>query len=157
MILLYMDKKDKDIINSMMRLKTNNLQTIAEHVKISKSSVQKRLKKLEEEKIIKGFIPELNEENLPEQLTAISMIRAKYAPDYAVKIGEEISKIEGISSVYYVLGDYDFIVIIKAKGRKNLEAIVNKLSSIERIERSSTITVLSTFREDPTALYRLDD
>ncbi len=152
-----MDKKDKDIINSMMRLKTNNLQTIAEHVKISKSSVQKRLKKLEEEKIIKGFIPELNEENLPEQLTAISMIRAKYAPDYAVKIGEEISKIEGISSVYYVLGDYDFIVIIKAKGRKNLEAIVNKLSSIERIERSSTITVLSTFREDPTALYRLDD
>ncbi len=152
-----MDKKDKDIINSMMSLKTNNLQIIAEQVKISKSSVQKRIKKLEEEGIIKGFIPELNEDNLPQQITAISMIRAKYGPDYAVKIGGEISKIEGISSVYYVLGDYDFVAIIKAKGRKDLEEIMNKISSIERIERSSTITVLSTFREDPTAFYRLDD
>ncbi|WP_175266812.1 winged helix-turn-helix transcriptional regulator [Acidiplasma cupricumulans] len=40
-----MDEKDKEILKTMMILKTNNLQDIADRVSISKSSVQKRIKK----------------------------------------------------------------------------------------------------------------
>lgn len=88
-----MDEKDKEILKTMMILKTNNLQDIADRVSISKSSVQKRIKKMEEEKIIKGFIPELDRNNLPETLTAISMIKAKYGSGYAEEIGKQISQI----------------------------------------------------------------
>ena len=37
---------------------------------------------MEDEKIITGFIPQLNEDVMPEEFTAISMIRAKYEPEY---------------------------------------------------------------------------
>ncbi len=151
-----MDKKDFDILRSMLNLKTNNLQTIADTVSISKSSVQKRIKKMEEDHIIKGFIPELNEDMLPETSTAISMIKARYGPGYAEEIGKQISKIEGICSLYYILGDYDFMAVIKSRGRKDLERIINSISAIERVERSNTITVLSSMIEDLTLFYRLD-
>lgn len=150
-----MDEKDKEILEFMMKLKTNNLQVLAEHVGISKSSVQKRIKKMEDDGLIKGFIPELDSDKLPETITAISMIRARYGPDYAGKVGEEISHIDGICSLYYILGEYDFMAVIKARGRKDLETIINKISGSERVERSNTITVLSTALEDLTAFYRI--
>jgi len=152
-----MDKKDNEILKSMMKLKTNSLNVIARAVKLSPSSVQKRIKKMEDEKIITGFIPQLNENVMPEELTAISMIRAKYEPGYYDKVGNEISKIDGVCSVYYVLGDYDFIAIIKARNRKELELTIKQISTVSGVERSSTITVLSTILEDPTLFYRLDD
>jgi DNA-binding Lrp family transcriptional regulator len=152
-----MDKKDNEILKSMMKLKTNNLNVIAGAVELSPSSVQKRIKKMEDEKIITGFIPQLNEDVMPEQLTAISMIRAKYEPEYYDKVGNEISKIDGVCSVYYVLGDYDFIAIIKARNRKELELTIKQISAVGSVERSNTITVLSTLLEDPTLFYRLDD
>jgi len=152
-----MDKKDNEILKSMMKLKTNNLNVIASKVELSPSSVQKRIKKMEDEKIITGFIPQLNENVMPEQLTAISMIRAKYEHEYYDKVGNEISKIDGVCSVYYVLGDYDFAVIIKARNRKELESTIKQISAVGGVERSNTITVLSTILEDPTLFYRLDD
>ena len=151
-----MDSKDYEILSNMMKFKTNNLQILAENVNISKSSVQKRIKKMEEEDIIKGFIPELNEEKLPEIITAISMIKAHYQPGYADTIGNKLSKIAGVCSVYYILGEYDFVVLIKATGRKDLECIINAISSISHVERSNTITVLTTKLEDLTAFYRLN-
>ncbi len=152
-----MDSKDNEILKSMMKLKTNNLNVIARKVKLSASSVQKRIKKLEDEKIITGFIPQLNEDVMPEEFTAISMIRAKYEPEYYDKVGNEISKIDGVCSIYYVLGDYDFIVIIKARNRKELELTIKQISAVAGVERSNTTTVLSTILEDPSLFYRLDD
>ena len=93
---------------------------------------------------------------LPETSTAISMIKARYGPGYAEQIGKQISKIEGICSLYYILGDYDFMAVIKSRGRKDLERIINSISAIERVERSNTITVLSSMIEDLTLFYRLD-
>ncbi len=85
------------------------------------------------------------------------MIRAKYEPEYSDRVGSEISKIDGVCSVYYVLGDYDFIVIIKARNRKELETTIKQISAVANIERSNTTTVLLTILEDPTLFYRLDD
>ena len=152
-----MDKKDNEILTSMMQLKTNNLNVIAGEVGLSPSSVQKRIKKMEDDKIINGFIPQLNENVLPDEFTVISMIRAKYEPDYYDKVGNEISKIDGVCSIYYVLGDYDFIVIIKARNRKELELTIKQISAVGSVERSNTITVLSTLLEDPTLFYRFDE
>ncbi len=151
-----MDDKDKEILKNMMLLKTNNLQDIADKVSISKSSVQKRIKKMEDEKIIKGFVPELDRNNLPENLTAISMIKARYGPEYAEDVGYKIMSIKGICALYYVLGDYDFAAIIKARNIKDLEIVLNKLSLIDGVERSNTITVLSIKKEDLTEFNIID-
>jgi hypothetical protein len=48
------------------------------------------------------------------------------------------------------------MAVIKARGRKDLERIINSISAIERVERSNTITVLSSMLEDLTLFYRLD-
>ena len=61
---------------------------------------------------------------------------------------ETLKKIQGVCGVYFILGDNDFIVILKAKGIEELNEIVNNFSSIENIERSNTFISMSTQFED---------
>lgn len=143
-----LDETDKDILKVMLNKKTNSLTEIGAIVKLTKSAVEKRVKKMKQENLIQGFIPQLNREKLPEYITAFSLIRAKYGPKYADTVGKELSKIQGVCGVYFILGDNDFIVILKAKNTEELNEIVNKFSLIENIERSSTMISMSTVLED---------
>lgn len=143
-----LDETDKDILRVMLNKKTNSLTEIGAIVKLTKSAVEKRVKKMKKEKLIEGFIPQLNREKLTQYITAFSLIRGKYGPKYAETVGNELSKIHGVCGVYFILGDNDFIVILKAKNIEELNEIVNQFSLIENIERSSTIISMSTQFED---------
>ena len=50
--------------------------------------------------------------------------------------------------MYFTLGDIDYIVLIRAKDRGDLQRIVNEFINIPEIERSSTIVVLKRIKED---------
>ncbi|WP_175266817.1 Lrp/AsnC ligand binding domain-containing protein [Acidiplasma cupricumulans] len=67
-----------------------------------------------------------------------------------------MKEVKGICALYYVLGDYDFTAVIKAESIKDLESILNKISLIDGVERSNTITVLSIKKEDLTEFNRID-
>lgn len=150
-----LDKMDREILNVMLRDKTNNLTKVAAVVNLSKSAVEKRVKRLMKEGFLKGFIPQIDKSSLPGAVTAFSLIRAKYGPKYSENIGKELAKIDGVCGVYFVLGDNDFIVIIKAKDSKELNAIVNKFALIKNVERSNTIMSLSTEYEDISKFFPL--
>jgi DNA-binding Lrp family transcriptional regulator len=143
-----LDKTDKDILKIMLNRKTNSLTEIGSIIGLTKSAVEKRVKKMRTEKLIEGFIPQLNRGKLPQHITAFSLIRAKYGPKYADTVGIELSKIPGVCGVYFILGDNDFIVILKAKDIDGLNEIVNQFSSIDNIERSNTFISMSTQFED---------
>jgi len=139
----------------MLREKTNSLTKIGLIVHLSKSAVEKRIKRLMTEGIIRGFIPQLDKDSIQGSITAFSLIRAKYGPKYSENVGKELSKIAGVCGVYFVLGDNDFIVIIKARNSNELSDIVNKFALIENVERSNTILSPSTEYEDISQFYRL--
>ncbi|MFG1556214.1 MAG: Lrp/AsnC family transcriptional regulator [Thermoplasmataceae archaeon] len=143
-----LDETDKDILRVMLNKKTNSLTEIGTFVNLTKSAVEKRVKRMKQGNLINGFIPQLNREKLPEYITAFSLIRAKYGPKYSETVGKELSKIQGVCGVYFILGDNDFIVILKAKDIEELNGIVNNFSSIENIERSNTFISMSTQFED---------
>lgn len=150
-----LDDEDREILKVINTLKDTNLVSIASQVNLSKSAVQKRLKKLKNKGILKGFIPQLNPEKLPKQFTAISQIRAKYGPNYIQDAAKSISNIDGVCAVYFVLGDNDLIVILKASTRDELEIAVNNYTLIEGVERSNTFLCLSTEFEDISKFYKL--
>ena len=105
-----------------------------------------RIKKLEKEKIVKGYSAIIDHEKLGYSLTAVIEIMAKN--DKIVDIEEEVSKFENVCGVYDITGSTDTLVIAKFKERDGLSKFVKGLAAIPNVENTITHVVLNTVKED---------
>lgn len=151
-----LDDVDRKILEVILGKADLNLKDIADSIGVSKSTVHNRLRRMRDENYLKGFFPLINPDMQNEQVTAITLIRARYGPEYSEEVGKKIAEIKGIWAVYFVIGEQDFVVLIRAKNKSELSEIVNRLAQLDGIERSNTIMVLDIFKEDPREAIRID-
>lgn len=151
-----MDDVDKKIIEVILGKADLNLKDVAESIGVSKSTVHNRLRRMRDADYLKGFFPLINQHMQKEHVTAITLIRAKYGPEYSKDVGTKLSQIKGTWGVYFVIGENDFVVLTRAKNKSELSEIVNEMARLEGVERSNTILVLDIFKEDPREAIRID-
>ncbi len=141
-----LDKTDERILKNLMVDARLSARQLALKLGISTVTVLSRIKKLEREKIIKGYTALIDHEKLGYNLTAIIEIIAK--KDKIIDMEVEISKIENVCGVYDITGNTDTLVIAKFKSRNELSDFVKGLASIQNIENTITHVVLNTTKED---------
>lgn len=144
-----MDKTDKLLLRIIQDDSRIPLQKIARRLGIPKSTVHYRIGRLERENIIEGYYAKLNAGRLGYDYLAVVLVRAKYGPQYHKKVGSKLSKIPGVWAIYYVLGDWDFIVLIRAINREDYMRKLERFSNMTDIERTSTQVVARVVKEDP--------
>ena len=69
-----------------------------------------------------------------------------------IEIQERIAKDSRVHGVYDVTGDFDSMVIARAKNRKDLDDLSKNVLSIDGVERSITHLVLNTVKEKTASL-----
>lgn len=141
-----MDETDKKILKNLLVDARLSARQLSLKLGMSTVTVLSRIKKLEKEKIIRGYTARLDHEQLGFNLTAIIEIVAK--KDKLIEVEEQISSIENVCAVYDVTGSTDTLIIAKFKGRKDLSDFVKNLSSIANVENTITHVVLNTVKED---------
>jgi len=141
-----MDKIDEKILKNLLVDARLSARQLSLKLGLSTVTVLSRIKKLEKEKIIKGYTSVLNHEKLGYDLTAVIEIIAK--KDKLVQVEDELSGIENVCAVYDVTGNTDTLIIAKFKGRKDLSKFVKNLSAISNVESTITHVVLNTVKED---------
>ena len=141
-----MDKIDEKILKNLLVDARLSARQLSLKLGLSTVTVLSRIKKLEKEKIIKGYTSILNHEKLGYDLTAVIEIIAK--KDKLVQVEDELSGIENVCAVYDVTGNTDTLIIAKFKGREDLSKFIKNLSSISSVESTITHVVLNTVKED---------
>jgi len=145
-----LDELDLKILNILQENCRRSLDEISKELNIPKSTIYYRIKKLESIGVIEGYYAKVNPKILGHDYFTITLVKAKYGPGYHKKIGEIISKIPGVWAVYYVLGEYDFVVVARAKNREEfVSQILEKFINHEEIERTNTIVIVDIIKEDP--------
>jgi len=124
------------------------LSKIAKDLDISKSKLHYRIKRLEDTRIIEGYHAKINVSELGYDLLVATNVRAKFAPSYHDKIGNQLKEIEGVIAVYFIYGESDFIILIRGKNREDLFEKIQSLYNIEGIERVTTNVITATYKED---------
>jgi len=84
---------------------------------------------------------------LYKDVRTLTLIRGKYGNGYKEVIAEQLRGIKGVVSIYFLLGDVDFVIYTVAKNKDEYSKILDKITSISEIERSDTRTILQTYRE----------
>lgn len=141
-----MDKIDEKILKNLLVDARLSARQLSLKLGLSTVTVLSRIKKLEKEKIIKGYTAVINHEKLGYDLTAVIEIIAK--KDKLVQVEDELSGIENVCAVYDVTGNTDTLIIAKFKGREDLSKFIKNLSAISNVESTITHVVLNTVKED---------
>jgi Lrp/AsnC family transcriptional regulator for asnA, asnC and gidA len=140
-----MDNIDEKILKHLMVDARCSARQLALKLGMSTVTILSRIKKLEKEKIIKGYTVLIDHEKIGYDLTAIIEIIAKKD---ILDIEDKLSKIENVCGVYDITGNTDTVIVAKFKERNELSSFVKSLSSMANVENTITHVVLNTAKED---------
>ncbi len=142
------DEIDSGILRILQEDCRTPLDQIAERLRVPKSTIHYRIKRLEGEGIIEGYYARVNHAKLGRDYVTATFIRAKYGPGYHEKAGQKLSKISGVWGVYFVLGENDFILMSRSNNREDYLQKLEKIMSMPEIERTSTQVIAKVIKED---------
>ncbi len=143
---ILLDKTDIKILKNLLVDARLSSRQMALKLGMSTVTILTRIKKMEKEKIVKGYTAIIDHEKLGYDLTAIIEIFTKKGK--MVEIENELSSLETVCAVYDVTGESDTVVVAKFKNRDELSKFVKTISSKPNVDKTVTNIVLSTVKED---------
>jgi len=144
---IQLDNLDVKILRLLEEDARRSSREIAEKLEVATGTVYNRVKRLTDQGIIKGYIPIIDASKVGFELTALILLQAD--GKYLVDVESEIAKVDGVSCVYDITGDFDAAVIARFRDRASLNGFIKSLLAIPHIKRTVTNVVLNIVKEDP--------
>jgi len=113
-----LDENDLQLLSLLQYDSRIPLDDAAKKLRVPKSTLHYRIKRLEKRKVIEGYYAKLSAHGLGFDYLAVVFVKAKYGSGYHTNVGRKLARIPGVWAVYYVLGELDFVVLIRASDRR---------------------------------------
>lgn len=143
------DDLDLAILRELQADCRTPLQDIATKTGAAISTVHYRVKRLEREGVIEGYNARINPEKMDLEYITSIRVSADYSSSYYSTMGEEFTRISGVWAVYFVLGDYDFLVMTRSKDRDAFLKIIDNILKVKGVRQTSTQVVAKIIKENP--------
>ncbi|MDZ7850911.1 MAG: Lrp/AsnC family transcriptional regulator [Halodesulfurarchaeum sp.] len=145
-----MDERDVAILKAISDLGTGSPDRIHEETDIPVSTIHYRLKNLREEGIIENDLYDFDHEALGLGVTIIVEVLANY-DGTSEEVQEALFDIEGVTQVFFTMGETDFIVLAKLPDSDSVERLIADFESIPEVDRTTSTFVVSTMRDESRA------
>jgi DNA-binding Lrp family transcriptional regulator len=143
---MLVDETDVKILKTLTANARLSSRQISKQCNTSVGTVLSRIKKMEQEGIIRGYSILPDHEKLGYELTVVTEITV--SKGRLLEMENEIARFPNVCSVYDVTGLTDAIIIAKFKDREELSKFTKHLLSLPFVERANTHVVLTTIKED---------
>ena len=140
-----LDDQDRRLLQELALDGRASHRELAERTGISLATVNRRVRALEADKVIKGYTALIDPEAAGWTLTAIIGLRIDKG--HVRSVHEKISNDPRIFGVYDVTGEWDGLVLVRLRGREDLDDLVKTTLSLPHINRTNTMVVLKTVLE----------
>lgn len=140
------DQIDLQILSILQENCKLPLARIGERVGLSAPAVIERIRKLEESGLIVGYRAIVDARRLGHDVTAFIGVSVGH-PRQVGSIEARIASLEGVLESHHVTGQHTFLLKVKTPTTSTLEALISEIRSIDGVERTETMVVLSTHLE----------
>ena len=143
------NEKDFEILSLLKKDAKLTVQDISRKIMMPVTTVHNRIKKMEENGIIKGYSAIVDNKKLGVNISAYVMIGVEYRTPSGRKISQtklagEIKKNNLVDEASIVAGGTDIIIRIHAKDIDELNGfIINRLRNMDGVANTQTLVVLS--------------
>ena len=149
MVVKLLDELDVAILRRLNTDARKSFRDIARELRVSISTVSNRVKRLEHEGIVLGYIPVLDEKKLGYDVLAVIGIRISKGK--LLEVQRKIGREDKVVDVYDVTGEYDSVIIARFKNTKELDGFIKRLVAMENVERTYTQVVLNVVKQEKRA------
>ena len=115
---------------------------LARKLGLSRTTVQSRMERLQRQHVIAGYtvvVPDALEADLVRAHVLITL-----APKRSGAIEVTLRKIAEVRVLHSVSGPFDLIAIVAAASIGELDALIDRIGSLDGVERTTSAIVLST-------------
>ena len=141
-----LDDLDRRLLKELGSDARQSFRDLSKKTGVSVVTVAQRVRKMEQEGIIRGYASNINQEKLGYEITTITEVTV--SKGRLVEVQEKIAKLNSVCAVYDVTGIEDSIVISKFRSRDDVSKFTKELLAVPHIERTNTHLVLNTYKED---------
>jgi DNA-binding Lrp family transcriptional regulator len=150
-----LDEKDLAILNLLQKNCRMTAKEIARKIDSPITTVFAKIKRMEQQGIIKEYRAILDHKKLNFGVTAFILASFSYrtgkneeAPLSQRAIAEQISKFPEVQEVHIISGDWDILIKVKDKDVDAIgKFVVDKLRTVKGIEKTLTCMVFDTPKE----------
>jgi DNA-binding Lrp family transcriptional regulator len=133
------DRRLFDILRENARMPVAE---IGRRLKLSRTTVQSRLERLERNGVIAGYTVRLADDHDRGMLKAHIMVTL--APKRASAIEVALRRMPEVRAIYSVSGSFDLIVVTAATSVVEMDALIDRVGALDGVERTTSAVILST-------------
>ena len=138
-----MDVIDSTLVQALQANGRASWAELGRLVGLSGPSVQERVRRLEERGVLTGYTAVVSPAAVGLGVSAlIGLIQSDEA--LSEDVAEQVAAVEEVEDCWFVAGDENFVVKVRAADVAALEVVVGKLRRIRGVARTRTTVVLST-------------
>lgn len=138
-----MDRFNLMIINELQKNGKISMAELGRKIGLSPSATSERVKKMEQEGIIRGYTAIIDGDKVGIDITAFVSVPVGNMP--IDQMAAMIAEIPQVQECHKVTGDTCFLVKVKTKNTKELEKLIDKINHVA--PNTYTYLVLSTIKE----------
>ncbi len=140
-----MDSKDMKILTILMKDGRKPYTEIAKELGTSESSIRKRVRKMEDEGVIKGYRVEIEPSKIG--YNVVSLTGFDTNPEDFLTVANKLCEFDEIKKVWTSTGDHMIMTEIWARDGKELsEILFNKVGKIEGIKKVCPAIILEQLK-----------
>jgi Lrp/AsnC family leucine-responsive transcriptional regulator len=143
---LELDAIDRHILAVLQDDCKTSLARTGELVGLSAPSVIERIKKLEQSGVVTGYHAVLDARRLGLDVTAFIGVSINH-PKLIGAFEREVAGVDDVLECHHVTGEHTLLLKVKTRNTSSLEQLISRLRSIDGVERTETMVVLSTHTE----------
>ncbi len=137
-----MNPVDEKLLSLLMQDARASTSALARALSLSRSTVQSKIKKLEQSGIIKGYAAQLGD-NYASSLVSAHVLITVHQKKTA-QTNRQLAAIPSVTSLYAVSGDYDLIAVVRTETTEQLSRILDDIANLEGVERTNSSLILET-------------
>jgi DNA-binding Lrp family transcriptional regulator len=136
----FVDTLDRRLIAELRINGRASVPQLAQILGVARATAQKRLDRLIESGVIKGFTVRLHDEAQEGQLRAVMLIELTDSPVRSVV--SAIKRLPGIAAAYNTNGTWDMIAEVSVQTMGDLNTLLSSIRALNGIAKSETFIIL---------------
>lgn len=143
-----LDETDRRILAELQRDGSLPVEQLAERVHLSRNACWRRVKRLEEERVITGRVALVDADRVGLGLSVFVIVRtSSHDPDWLGRFREAVTSFPEITGVYRMSGDLDYILRARVADVKAYDRLYQRLIARVPLTDVSASFVMEEIKE----------